>query len=93
MRNLVKIFKALSNEIRLKIVLYLLKNKEATVTEISNKLKINHFRASRNLKILENAYLVKNHIAKNWVFYSINKSPKKFHSKILKILSNINNKA
>lgn len=89
MRNFIKVFKALSNEVRLKIVLYLLKNKESTVTQISNKLKINHFRTSRNLRILENAYLVKNRIAKNWVFYSINKSPQKFHTKLLRLLSHI----
>ena len=53
MRVLLKAFKALGNETRLKLLATLLRKGEMTVTQLARQLGMSHSRVSRNLGILE----------------------------------------
>ncbi len=65
-----KFFKALADEIRLRI-LSLLKVREMCVCEIMVALDLTQPNASHHLGLLENAGLVKSRKEGKWVFYSI----------------------
>lgn len=58
MRDFVKLFKALSDEIRIRILEVLLE-RECCVCEVMQALNISQSRASRNLGILEDAGFIK----------------------------------
>jgi ArsR family transcriptional regulator len=72
MRELVKIFKALSDGTRLRMM-KLLQQRELCVYEIKQAMDISQTRASRNLGILKNACLISDRRDGLWVHYSINK--------------------
>lgn len=72
MRDLINIFKALSDETRLRMM-KLLQKRELCVCEITQAMDISQTRASRNLGILRNAGLVSGRREGLWVHYSINK--------------------
>jgi ArsR family transcriptional regulator len=65
-----KVFKALADEIRLRI-LSLLTTREMCVCEIMVALDLTQPTASHHLGILENAGLVKDRKEGKWVFYSL----------------------
>jgi len=71
MRDLVKVFRALSDETRIRILKVLLE-RECCVCEIMQALDISQSRASRNLGILEGAGFVKSRREGLWIIYSIN---------------------
>lgn len=73
MKQAVKIFKALSDATRIRMIKLLEKSGELCVCEILKALDISQTRASRNLNILKHAGLVKDRRIKMWVHYSINK--------------------
>ena len=70
MRELVKVFKALSDETRLRI-LNLLLERECCVCEVMQALEISQTRASRNLSALFEAGLVRQRREGRWTLYSI----------------------
>jgi ArsR family transcriptional regulator len=72
MRDLIKTFKALSDETRLRIINILLE-RECCVCEVMQALNISQTRASRNLNILFDAGFLK--VKRNglWVLYSIDR--------------------
>lgn len=70
MRELVKAFKALSDETRLRI-LKLLLERECCVCEVMQALDISQTRASRNLSALYDAGFLKLRKEGLWSFYSI----------------------
>jgi len=70
MNNIAMIFKALSNNTRLKIMALLSQN-ELCVCQIESILKISQVMASRHLTILKHAGLVKNRRKGLWIYYSI----------------------
>ena len=72
MRDLVKVFKALSDETRIRILKVLLE-RECCVCEVMQALYISQSRASRNLGILEDAGFIKSRRDGLWIVYSINK--------------------
>jgi len=72
MRALVKAFKALSDETRLRI-LNLLLERECCVCEVMQALDISQPRASRNLSALYDAGLLKLRREGLWAVYSIDK--------------------
>ena len=78
MRDLVKTFKALSDETRLRI-LNLLLERECCVCEVMQVLGISQTRASRNLNILYDAGFLK--LRKNglWSLYSVDREAKQVH--------------
>ena len=72
MRELVKAFKALSDETRLRILNILLE-RECCVCEVMQALDISQTRASRNLGILHDAGFLKLRKEGLWSLYSIDK--------------------
>jgi len=68
-----KVFKALSDPIRLRI-LGLLSSREMCVCEVMVALDLTQPTASHHLRILENVALVKDRKEGKWVFYSIAKA-------------------
>ncbi len=78
-KKLTKIFKALANERRLRILKYLMRGEEASVGEISKEISLSFKSTSRHLLILENADLVGHKQEALYIFYFINsEAPKKF---------------
>ncbi|MBE0430303.1 MAG: winged helix-turn-helix transcriptional regulator [Dehalococcoidia bacterium] len=71
MKDLVKAFKALSDETRIRILKVLLE-RECCVCEIMQALDISQSRTSRNLSVLENAGFVRSRRNGLWKVYSIN---------------------
>jgi DNA-binding transcriptional ArsR family regulator len=71
MRNLVKIFKALSDETRIRL-LKLLQQRELCVCELMQALNMTQSRVSRNLGILKDAGLVQDRREGLWAHYSLN---------------------
>jgi len=80
MEKFIKIFKALSDETRLRIYLLLLRE-ELCVCEIVYILKIEQSRVSHCLRILKEAGLLTSRREGIWIIYSAN--PKMLKSKIL----------
>jgi ArsR family transcriptional regulator len=70
MNNIIKKFKALSDETRLRILNIILV-RECCVCEVMETLQISQTRASRNLNILYNAGFLKSRRSGLWSFYSI----------------------
>ena len=70
MRDFVKLFKALSDETRIRILKVLLE-RECCVCEVMQALDISQSRASRNLGMLEDAGFVKSRRDGLWIVYSI----------------------
>jgi ArsR family transcriptional regulator len=69
-RDVLRVFKGLSNETRLRIMRLLLRQ-ECCVCEVMHAMKISQTRASRNLGILHDAGLLKMRREGLWVLYSI----------------------
>lgn len=78
MRELVKAFKALSDETRLRI-LNLLMERECCVCEVIQALDISQTRASRNLSVLYDAGFLKLRKDGLWSLYSIDRERMKEH--------------
>jgi len=78
MRELVKAFKALSDETRLRI-LNLLLERECCVCEVMQALDISQTRASRNLSALYDAGFLKLRKDGLWSLYSVDRQGMKKH--------------
>jgi len=72
MHELVKVFRALSDETRIRILKILLE-RECCVCEVMQALDISQSRASRNLGILEDSGFVISRRDGTWSFYSIDR--------------------
>ncbi|MDD5094930.1 MAG: metalloregulator ArsR/SmtB family transcription factor [Dehalococcoidia bacterium] len=70
MRDLLKAFKALSDDTRLRILNVLLE-RECCVCEVMQALSISQSRTSRNLGILNDAGFLKSHRDGMWTVYAI----------------------
>jgi len=70
MRDFARLFKALSDETRIRILKVLLE-RECCVCEVMQALDISQSRASRNLRVLEDAGFIKSRRDGPWVVYSI----------------------
>jgi len=79
MREMVKAFKALSDETRLRM-LNLLMERECCVCEVMQALEISQARASRNLSALYDAGFLKLRYDGLWSLYSIDKEGLKEYS-------------
>ncbi len=73
-RELAMIYKSLGNIRRILILIYLLKQKELTVGQISELLKLSFKSVSKHLLILENAEIIKKRQIGLNMLYSINKN-------------------
>jgi ArsR family transcriptional regulator len=80
---LIKIFKALANEHRVKLLHILMKKGEKEISELAQEISIPYKTAARNLKILEQTNLV---ISRRWqglVYYSLRNEPGLEYNKTL----------
>jgi DNA-binding transcriptional ArsR family regulator len=75
MEFLVRLFKSLGNENRLRIVEFLLQNEEIALETLASELKLPYKTVARNLKILERAGLVTSRIWQGLALYSLHTSP------------------
>ena len=79
MRDIVKSFKALSDETRIRILKVLLE-RECCVCEVMQALGITQSRASRNLGILEDAGFIRSKRDGLWIVYSIDEQKMDSHA-------------
>ncbi|MBI4778000.1 metalloregulator ArsR/SmtB family transcription factor [Candidatus Desantisbacteria bacterium] len=70
MKNELKLFKALSNQTRLRIMV-LLSEKELCVCQLEWALGLTQVKVSRHLTVLKNAELVQDRREGLWIFYSL----------------------
>ena len=88
MRVLLKVLKALSDEVRLRILKVLQERDELCVCEIMEALDISQTRASRNLGILRDAGFVTDRREGFRIYYSINhRKINEYHYQLIKLLS------
>jgi ArsR family transcriptional regulator len=86
MRDFAKLFKALSDETRIRILKVLLE-RECCVCEVMQALDISQSRASRNLGILEDADFIKSKRDGLWIVYSIDEQKMNSHAaSLIKLL-------
>lgn len=83
MNVLVRLFKAVANEKRLRIVEALMERKEIALEPLAGYLNLPYKTVARNLKILEKAMLVKSRSSRGNVYYSLETSPKLFYGKAI----------
>ena len=88
MWELVKVFKALSDETRMRM-LHLLMDGELCVCEIMQALGISQTRASRNLGILRDAGLLKDRRDGQWVHYSLNQEVAAEYLKLMELVNSL----
>jgi ArsR family transcriptional regulator, arsenate/arsenite/antimonite-responsive transcriptional repressor len=74
MRKAIKVFSALSDETRLRLIKLLESGGEVSVCDIMKAMNISQTRASRNLNILKAAELVSDRRDKHRVYYSLNRA-------------------
>ncbi len=86
MRKLVKVFRALSDETRIRILKILLE-RDCCVCEVMQALDISQSRASRNLSILENAGFVNSRREGLWIVYFIDNESNGSVTSLLQMLS------
>lgn len=73
MKNLIDFFRAMGEEVRVKIINMLLKE-EMCICELIEELNLSQSSVSHHIKILKQAELVKDRRCGKWTFYSINKA-------------------
>ena len=88
MNKYTEIFKALSNETRLTIMV-ILNQQELCVCQIESFLKLSQAKVSRHLTLLKYAGLVKCRREGLWIYYSIVKPKNKIENKIFELLHEI----
>ena len=88
MRDFAKLFRALSDETRIRILKILLE-RECCVCEVMQALDVSQSRASRNLGILEDAGFIRSRRDGLWIVYSIDEQRMKSHTvQLIKMLRN-----
>ena len=87
MKRETSIFKALSDETRLRIMKLLLK-KELCVCEIEAALNLPQSKVSRHLMVLRLVGLVTDRREGTWIFYSLFKPRDDFEKSIVQIIKN-----
>ncbi|WP_223376595.1 ArsR/SmtB family transcription factor [Schnuerera sp. xch1] len=85
----VTLFNALSDELRLKVLLYLYVNGERCVCDIESFFDISQSSISYHLKILSDASIIKKKKVAVWNYYSLNENSN-VNSIIIDIFKNIN---
>jgi ArsR family transcriptional regulator len=85
-KNIARIFKALADETRLRI-LYLLQRRELCVCEIVKVLGISQSKASRHLAYLKNAGLVEDRRKGVWIYYSLDSAKDQFWQHLMTYLN------
>lgn len=86
MRELADLFKALSDETRVRIVALLLLRRELCVCDVEGVLGITQSKASRHLRALRAAGLVEDRRDGPWVHYALPRSPGPARAGLVKTL-------
>ncbi len=73
MKQYEKILKALANKRRLEIIKYLKNNKEATVGDLADKIKVSIKATSKHLAILANAGVLEREHRSSFILYSLSR--------------------
>jgi len=76
MRDLARIFKALADETRLQMLALLLERGELCVCDLETALQVTQSKASRHLRYLANAGLVRDRRDGTWVLYRVAEDPR-----------------
>lgn len=87
MKDELNLFRALSDETRLRIMV-LLTEKELCVCQLEWALGLTQAKVSRHLNVLRNAGLVKDRREGLWIFYSLSEPKNEFERAIHKYLKN-----
>ncbi len=87
MKKELAVFKALSDETRLRI-LVLLSERELCVCQLESALGLSQVKVSRHLTVLRNAGVVNDRREGLWVFYSLTKPGNELERAIHKVLRN-----
>ena len=82
MKKIANIFKALSDDTRLRVI-KLLQERELCVCELMQVLEMSQPRISRHLSVLKNAGLVEDRREGKWIHYSLRKETQGKEIKIL----------
>lgn len=83
MNVLIRLFKAVANEKRVKIIEALMEREKIALVPLAALLKLPYKTVARNLKILEKAMLVKSQSYRGNVYYSLETSSKLFYGKAI----------
>jgi ArsR family transcriptional regulator len=89
MKRLVRTFKVLSDETRLRILHLLIEAGELCVCDMESVLGCPQTRVSRHLAILRDAGWIEDRRQGLWIFYSLTKSTDPVHRSALKTLKEI----
>ena len=86
MRPLLKVFKALSDPNRLRII-KMLEDKPLCVCDIKDVLGLANSTVSKHLSLLRDAELIHDEKTGKWVYYSLNKKPtEKYVNRLLPLV-------
>ena len=86
------LFKALSDETRLRILhILIVAEKELCACEFTDVLEVTTYNISKHIKILKNANLIKERKEGRWVYYSIKIDKTTFTNHIQKAISEMEN--
>lgn len=89
MKELAKVFKALSDESRLRILNLIFRSGEICVCDIESITGFTQTKTSRHLSYLRNAELVESRQEGLWMLYSIAKPKSREHEQLLDCLKTI----
>lgn len=89
MEDLASLFKALSDETRLKIMVLLLWERELCVCDVERVLGITQSRSSRHLRYLLNAGLVSNRRVGAWMHYHVPRELSQEHQQVVRLLRRV----
>ena len=90
MKSFTNIFKALSDQTRLRIMRLLQQAGTALcVCEIMDSLSENQYNISRHLKVLQHADLIEENKEGRWIFYRLTVHTERFHELLLQALAAI----
>lgn len=82
-----QIFKALSDEARIRIMHLLYRNKELTISDLEHILDFTQTKTSRHITYLKNSNIVNARKVDQWVFYSIREEVEDIISQIFTFLN------
>ena len=85
-----QIFKALSDEARIRIMHLLYRNKELTISDLEHILDFTQTKTSRHITYLKNSNIVNARKVDQWVFYSIREEVEDIISQIFTFLNKDN---
>jgi ArsR family transcriptional regulator, arsenate/arsenite/antimonite-responsive transcriptional repressor len=86
MKNTVKIFKSLSDETRLRILLLLLGHEELCICDLMSALDLPQSTVSRHVAYLKNAGWLKDRRGGVWMYYSVRKDLLPLHEALVPVI-------